>query len=280
VDASALQEAASEARAKGHFDTFETIFFQAGEEGGSLPGALDPLDDAGSFSRVRRPLLSPGSLLGLGIVSTCLAVLACTALWRSNAPLPPLPAAAAPPTKLAVVAAKEIPPSPEPAPAAAVPAASPAATEPTAVAAPPGAEPAAIAVEGKSAADDVANAEDASPAVAAGAHERCQQSIRDRRNKDILAFCPVAFAEAAGDADVAVAIAKVELDRGRYAQAYVWSKKAIAINPDKAEAYVFAGGAEQSKGHGKAAKEAYLHYLRLAPTGHYAAELRAVVRSL
>ena len=253
MDASALQEAASEARAKGHFDTFETIFFQAGEEGGSLPGALDPLDDAGSFSRVRRPLLSPGSLLGLGIVSTCLAVLACTALWRSNAPLPPLPAAAAPPTKLAVVAAKEIPPSPE---------------------------PAAIAVEGKSAADDVANAEDASPAVAAGAHERCQQSIRDRRNKDILAFCPVAFAEAAGDADVAVAIAKVELDRGRYAQAYVWSKKAIAINPDKAEAYVFAGGAEQSKGHGKAAKEAYLHYLRLAPTGHYAAELRAVVRSL
>jgi tetratricopeptide (TPR) repeat protein len=163
-----------------------------------------------------------------------------------------------------VVAAVE-PPSAAPVPVAIAPA-------PT----PPSAEPAAVAE-----ATGIPVAERAAQAAAAsGAGERCQQAMRGKRNKDILAFCTVAFAEDAGNADVAVALAKVELDRGRFLQAYAWSKKAIAINPESAEAYVFAGGAEQSRGHGKAAKEAYLHYLRLAPAGRYAAELRAIVGSL
>ena len=46
------------------------------------------------------------------------------------------------------------------------------------------------------------------------------------------------------------------------------------------DAYVFVGGAEQSAGHRKAAKEAYKHYLQLAPGGRYAADLRAIVGSL
>jgi hypothetical protein len=43
---------------------------------------------------------------------------------------------------------------------------------------------------------------------------------------------------------------------------------------------VFVGEAEQNAGHTKAAKEAYAHYLRLAPSGRYATDLRAVQRSL
>ena len=123
------------------------------------------------------------------------------------------------------------------------------------------------------------------PAVDRGTHDpdvgaRCKQSIRKRRSKQILSLCPAAFAEDGSDASVAVALAKAELDRGRYVQASAWSKKAIAINPNSAEAYVFAGGAEQNQGHHKAARQAYLQYLRLAPSGRYAAELRSILGSL
>jgi len=301
VDAQGLVATTSEAPAKGHFDTFETVFFQAGEEGGNLPGAFEHLDDLGA--RRQGPLLSRASLLGLTLASTCVAMLACAALWRSNAPLPALPTAAAPaiklapvaatvsqpsaappPTESAKVAATESPPSALPVPTAAAPAALPTEEAVPAVAAQPSAAPAAAVAEEEPKADSVTAAaaapQAAAPPPTSDARERCKQSIREKRNKDIVAFCPAAFAEDAGDADVAVALAKVELDRGRFSQAYAWSKKAIAINPDSADAYVFAGGAEQSKGHGKAAKEAYLHYLRLAPSGRYAAELRAIVGSL
>jgi tetratricopeptide (TPR) repeat protein len=104
--------------------------------------------------------------------------------------------------------------------------------------------------------------------------------MSSKRSREILDLCPVAFTSSPGGAEIAVALAKVEFDRGRSAQAYAWGKKAIAANPDLADAYVFIGGAEQSSGHGKAAKEAYEHYLRLAPSGRYAADLRAIVNSL
>ena len=89
-----------------------------------------------------------------------------------------------------------------------------------------------------------------------------------------------AFTADPGVAEIAVVLAKIEFDRGRSAQALAWSKKAIAADPDAADAYVFLGGAEQNAGHGKAAKLAYQHYLHLAPAGRYAADLRAIVNSL
>jgi tetratricopeptide (TPR) repeat protein len=151
----------------------------------------------------------------------------------------------------------------------------------------PAAEPAAPAVaqaEPTKAEPEKPKAE--APAAQAAAptenetRARCRQSIRDRKAKDIVATCSAAFEQDATDADAAVAVAKVEFDRGRFTQAYNWSKKAIAVNPATADAYVYAGGAEQNQGHGKAAKEAYLQYLRLAPSGRYAAELRTIVNSL
>jgi hypothetical protein len=120
----------------------------------------------------------------------------------------------------------------------------------------------------------------AAPAADSEARTRCRQSLHDKRAKDIVAVCSAAFEQDATDAEAAVAVAKVEFDRGRFSQAYAWSKKAIAANPAAAEAYVFAGGVEQNQGRGKAAKESYQHYLRLAPSGRYAAELRTIVNSL
>jgi tetratricopeptide (TPR) repeat protein len=343
---------AFDADAKKHFDAFETLFFQQGEEE-SLAGANDAYYE--SEPRLKR-WLPYHVLLGISIASTTVAVVACIALWRNNAPtatdltaLAPkqvaptapvavavAPAATAAPTVSAPAPAAEEPaataPVAAPAPAAEEPAAAvPTAPAPTAPAvAPTPSEPAvapaaapvptpapAVAVKpaepapapaAAPAAPAVAQAEPAkvepekpkaepakaeaekpkaeAPAAQAAApagseaRARCRQSIRDRKAKDIVALCAAAFEQDGTDAEAAVAVAKVEFDRGRFTQAYNWSKKAIAVNPATADAYVYAGGAEQNQGHGKAAKEAYLQYLRLAPTGRYAAELRTIVNSL
>jgi Tfp pilus assembly protein PilF len=121
------------------------------------------------------------------------------------------------------------------------------------------------------------------PAAAANASDAlgsCKKAIRDKRSKEVLAVCPEAFAADSSAADIAVALAKTEFDRGKSALAATWGQKAIAADPNAADAYVFIGGAEQSAGHRKAAKEAYKRYLQLAPSGRYAADLRAIVSSL
>ncbi len=107
----------------------------------------------------------------------------------------------------------------------------------------------------------------------------CKKAIDQHRNKEVLKSCADAFA-AAPSADAAVTLAKVEFDRGRVAQALDWAKKAIAIDAERADAYVFLGGAEQAAGRNAAAKTAYKRYLQLAPQGRYAADLRSVLSTL
>lgn len=112
------------------------------------------------------------------------------------------------------------------------------------------------------------------------AQARCAKAMQGKRSKDVLASCPDALAADPAAADIAVTLAKIEFDRGRAAQASMWSKKALAADPNAADAYVFLGGAEQAAGRSKAAKEAYKHYLQLAPSGRYASDLRAIVGGL
>jgi len=126
----------------------------------------------------------------------------------------------------------------------------------------------------------LAAAADPSEPAGDNALQACSKAIADKQKKSILTSCEEAFAANPHAADIAVVLAKIEFDRGRSAQAFEWSKKAIMANPDTADAYVFVGEAEQNAGHKQAAKDAYLHYLRLAPSGRYAADLRAVLRSL
>ena len=164
-------------------------------------------------------------------------------------PLPPAPA----PT-----AAVPLPPAPETVPAAAP--AEPPASLPSAP------EPAAPAVAAASEDDDLRAA--------------CKRAVQQHRAKDVLAICGQAFKATPRSADIAVILAKTEFDRGRANQAVTWARKAVAIDPDASDAYVFIGNAEQNAGHSQAARAAYQHYLQLAPMGRYAADLRAVLKSL
>lgn len=108
----------------------------------------------------------------------------------------------------------------------------------------------------------------------------CKRAVQQHRSKDVLATCGQAFKATPRSADIAVILAKTEFDRGRANQAVTWARKAVAIDPDASDAYVFIGNAEQNAGHSQAAKAAYQHYLQLAPRGRYAADLRAVLKSL
>ncbi len=302
-------EGSSQSGPKRHFDTFETDFFQQGDEasaGVAVEGErFDDLDEA-----TRSKKLAPSRQFMMSVVvgSACLAIIGCVALWRSgrssasSAVVTPVSAPAAPaettPAKPApVVAAAQAEPVHAPATAPAAPAVAEAQALPVLAPALPATapvQPSPAAAEKAAPPADVPT--QANPALAAEAKHvsvvpevaapdddlksRCQKAMRDKRSKEILAACADAFAADPSAAAIAVELAKIEFDRGRNAQAFAWGKKAVAADPSVADAYVFIGGAEQNAGHGKAAREAYKRYLQLAPSGRYAADLRAIVGSL
>jgi hypothetical protein len=119
-------------------------------------------------------------------------------------------------------------------------------------------------------------------AAPATAGERCRKLDAGGKGKPtaVLAACRPAIEAEPEAADIMVILARVELDREHAAEARSWAKKALGVNPNLAEAYVFLGGAEQEMENPDAAKAAYKKYLELAPTGRHARELRAVLDSL
>ena len=302
----------SQSGSKRQFDTFETDFFQQGDAESAGAGVgVERFDDLDDSSLRKKLTPSRQFMMGVAVGSTCIAIIGCLALWRSSA-AKSHPAAA----MTEVLPAQAEPAVANPAPVAAPAQADPTLANPAVVAAPTQAEPvlapapsqptpaiaealpapspaAAVVAPVPSAAATAAvpalaqpapaAAEKPSPAAEASASDaqgRCKKAINAKRNKEILAACPEAFAADSSAADIAVVLAKIEFDRGRGAQASAWGQKALAADPNAADAYVFIGGAEQSAGHRKAAKEAYKHYLQLAPGGRYAADLRAIVGSL
>jgi len=322
---------------KRQFDTFETNFFQQGDDvSAGVAVDIERFDEIDHWARRSRFMPSRQFMMGVAVGSTCIAIIGCIALWRSSrfnshaaaaianpaqvapalanpapmpvAPTPEIPTAAAPPAQ-----AEPTPTNPvaAAAPAQAVPLAAPSPTQPEPAVAQAQAEPApspaapavappvpaapaekplpavvaAIPAKPEVVPEVVVKEKPlpAAPAAAADAPKaqiRCKKAISDKRNKEVLALCPDAFAADSSAADIAVALAKVEFDRGKSASASSWGQKAIAADPNAADAYVFIGGAEQSAGHRKAAKEAYKRYLQLAPSGRYAADLRAILSSL
>ena len=259
------------------FDTFETNFFREGEARASMPVEVESFDDLDEGFERKRFAPSRKLVAGVAIGSTCVAIVACVISWsafgRSVSSVSPAASPALPVATRVEAAAFADPP------------AQPAAREQAAPVMPPPAEPTVAAARPTGAVLETSPA-DPTPAKAERAagpaekRDRCRKAISRRRNKEILAACAQAFAADSSAAEAAVAIARIEFDRGRSAQALAWGKKAIAADPNTADAYVFVGGAEQSIGHDKAAKEAYMRYLELAPHGRYASDLRVIVGSL
>jgi Flp pilus assembly protein TadD len=80
--------------------------------------------------------------------------------------------------------------------------------------------------------------------------------------------------------EVLALLANCNLDRGQTKKALELANLAIAANPENAMAYAVIGTAQQSLNHNAEARTAYEKYLKLAPKGEYASDVRSVLNSL
>ena len=90
--------------------------------------------------------------------------------------------------------------------------------------------------------------------------------------------CARAFAANPGNSSFALAVAQAEHAHGRLAEAADWANRALAVDPNAAEAYVIIARAERHAGRQPQALAAYRHYLELAPRGWHRSEARSALR--
>jgi hypothetical protein len=119
----------------------------------------------------------------------------------------------------------------------------------------------------------------AAPAASGDLEQACRAAFERKKYKDVLDSCGRAFDARPNAADLAALVAEAEMNRGRAGSSLNWARKAIAVDPNLADAYVFLGTGEQQAGHAQAAKTAYLRYLELAPGGRFAQDVKAIVAS-
>ena len=92
--------------------------------------------------------------------------------------------------------------------------------------------------------------------------------------------CARAFeATGATNATLALAIAHAEHAHGSATAAADWARRALALDPTTAEAYVLIARADVKTGHDEDARTAYRRYLELAPRGWHKGEARDAVRA-
>ncbi len=80
--------------------------------------------------------------------------------------------------------------------------------------------------------------------------------------------------------DALVPLARCQLDSGALDDAFGNARRAIAVRGDDADAWLIVGAVEQQRSHSLQARTAYQKYLTLAPNAAYAADVRAVLRTL
>lgn len=90
--------------------------------------------------------------------------------------------------------------------------------------------------------------------------------------------CAQAFEAHPGNASFALAVAQADHAHGRLPEAAQWANRALAVDPNAAEAYVIIARAERHAGRQPQALAAYRHYLELAPRGWHRTEARGVLR--
>jgi CheY-like chemotaxis protein len=108
----------------------------------------------------------------------------------------------------------------------------------------------------------------------------CRSAFTRSRWREAFTSCTAAVQANPRSPEALTMLAHTELNRGRLAQANDLATKAVALDPNLADAYVIIGGVHQDNGHTRDAKVAYRRYLQLAPQGRYADELRSILNSL
>ena len=114
-----------------------------------------------------------------------------------------------------------------------------------------------------------------------GANEGCDTGLIRRAPWRLSAAdCARAFESAgATNATLALAIAHAEHAHGSATAAADWARRALALDPTAAEAYVLIARADLKTGHDEDARTAYRRYLELAPRGWHQREARDAVHA-
>jgi len=199
------------------------------------------------------------------------------------APAAPTPAAdptAPKPVVAAPVAAVESPPAA--APAADPPMSPRAAVAPAAAAKPHEAPPPAVTsapevpqtAARRAPVKKLVSASDRSPL------EACQSALRGERVREALSSCQRLAEENPKSVDAMVLMAHADLLAGRDAETLRLARRAAALDPKNADAYLHIGNVQQAAGRASEARAAYDAYLRAAPRGAHANEVRAVLKTL
>jgi tetratricopeptide (TPR) repeat protein len=157
-----------------------------------------------------------------------------------------------------------------PAPIAALPPASSPPPAPPATAA-----PAEAPIAQASAAATSPQAESGERAPTAGCDVASVRSAAWRVSPEA---CARAFEGDPTNAALALAVAQAEHARGHLTEAAQWAKRALALDPKAAEAYVLIARADMEHGRREDAGAAYRHYLELAPRGWHHTEARRALR--
>ncbi|HXU71933.1 MAG TPA: DUF4388 domain-containing protein [Polyangia bacterium] len=157
------------------------------------------------------------------------------------------------------------------------------ATPSGAEATPSGASPSGVAVAPSGATPSGAEATP-SGAKAAGDYEALlaegKKLYEKGQAKKAMVPLEKAIAIKADGDDALVVLANCHLDRGNLDKALAAAQLAAAANPQNADAYVVIGAVEQQKGHNPEARTAYEKYLKLAPKGQFAGDVRSILASL
>jgi hypothetical protein len=90
--------------------------------------------------------------------------------------------------------------------------------------------------------------------------------------------CARAFEADPTNARLALAVAQAEHAHAHVARAAEWAERALALDPNAAEAYVIIARAHAESGRDDDARAAYQHYLDLAPRGWHRPEARAALQ--
>jgi tetratricopeptide (TPR) repeat protein len=107
--------------------------------------------------------------------------------------------------------------------------------------------------------------------------EGCDTSTRSGLWRRSPAACARAFAADPKNASLALAVAQAEHAHAHLDEAAQWAKRALALDPNAAEAYVIIARADAEDGRDGDARTAYQRYLEIAPRGWHKAEARAAL---
>ena len=109
---------------------------------------------------------------------------------------------------------------------------------------------------------------------------RCRDATTRGRWGAARTACNAAQLARPDSPDVLTRLAEIALNRGQGRAAMRLASAALAADPAFADAYVIVGSVEQGANRNQEARAAYNRYLKLAPSGRYASDLRAILATL